>query len=139
MNLKDFSKLIGVNPSTISRALNNYPDISKKTKETISKIEEKEDDLVEIDIKEITEEENVSENLSKKLVKDFGQFDPTLELGNFKFPTLNLLKQYNESISIDPEELEANKNRIVETLKNYLQKNMEMGRYLQKFFVRYFL
>ncbi|MDA9363067.1 DNA translocase FtsK, partial [Polaribacter sp.] len=46
-------------------------------------------------------------------------FDPTLELSNFKFPTFNLLKQYNETISIDPEELEANKNRIVETLKNY--------------------
>ena len=41
MNLKDFSKLIGVNPSTISRALNNYPDISKKTKETISKLADK--------------------------------------------------------------------------------------------------
>ena len=41
MNLKDFSKLIGVNPSTISRALNNYPDISKKTKETISELADK--------------------------------------------------------------------------------------------------
>ena len=41
MNLKDFSKLIGVNPSTISRALNNYPDISKKTKETINKLADK--------------------------------------------------------------------------------------------------
>ncbi len=78
-----------------------------------------EDDTVEIDVEEITEEENVTENLSKKLVEDFGEFDPTLELANFKFPTLNLLKQYNESISIDPEELELNKNKIVETLKNY--------------------
>jgi S-DNA-T family DNA segregation ATPase FtsK/SpoIIIE len=102
-----------------SEALTSSNEITSKTKETISKIEEKEDDLVEIDIKEITEEENVSENLSKKLVKDFGEFDPTLELGNFKFPTLNLLKQYNESISIDPEELELNKNKIVDTLKNY--------------------
>ena len=30
MNLKDFSKKIGINASTISRALNNYPDISQK-------------------------------------------------------------------------------------------------------------
>ena len=35
MNLKEFSNLIGINASTISRALNNYPDISNKTKETI--------------------------------------------------------------------------------------------------------
>ena len=74
---------------------------------------------VEIDVEEIEEEKSVAENLSDKLVKDFGEFDPTLELANFKFPTFNLLKQYNETISIDPEELEANKDRIVETLKNY--------------------
>ena len=35
MNLKDFSKIIAINPSTISRALNNYSDISAKTKKTI--------------------------------------------------------------------------------------------------------
>ena len=41
MNLKDFSKKIGINPSTISRALNNYPDISQKTKDTILKLAKK--------------------------------------------------------------------------------------------------
>tara|TARA_B110000211_G_scaffold6094_1_gene6813 strand:+ start:4466 stop:6841 length:2376 start_codon:yes stop_codon:yes gene_type:complete len=93
--------------------------IIKKTEDPTLIKDIKELDTVEIDVEELTEEENVTENLSKKLVKDFGEFDPTLELGNFKFPTLNLLKQYNESISIDPEELEQNKNKIVETLKNY--------------------
>ena len=80
------------------------------------KQEEKE---VNIDVEVGEEEESETENLSDKILKDFGEFDPTLELSNYKFPTFNLLKQYNESISIDPEELEANKNRIVETLKNY--------------------
>ncbi len=84
----------------------------KKKEETV--VEE-----VEIAVDQIEEEKSVTENLADKLVKDFGEFDPKLELGNFKFPTFNLLKQYNESISIDPEELEANKNRILETLKNY--------------------
>ena len=74
---------------------------------------------VAIDVAISEDEEHATENLSDKIVKDFGEFDPTLELSNFKFPTFNLLKQYNESISIDPEELEANKNRIVDTLKNY--------------------
>ncbi len=67
-------------------------------------------------------EEQVVENLSAKLVKDFGEFDPKLELGNFKFPRLDLLKDYatqNSSITIDQGELEGNKNRIVETLRNY--------------------
>ena len=75
--------------------------------------------IVEIDLAINREEKSVAENLSDKLVKDFGEFDPTLELANFKFPTFNLLMQYNETISIDPEELEANKDKIVETLKNY--------------------
>lgn len=74
---------------------------------------------VKIDVGQIMEEAHVEENLSDKLIKDFGEFDPTLELGNYRFPTLNLLKDYNESISVDQEELEAHKNRIVETLNNY--------------------
>ena len=86
---------------------------------TEEKVEESKEDEVQIAVEKVEEEQSVTENLSEKLVKDFGEFDPTLELGNFRFPTLNLLKEYNESISIDPEELEQNKNRIVETLKNY--------------------
>ena len=74
---------------------------------------------VSIEVEQSVEENHEVENLSDKLVKDFGEFDPTLELGNYKFPALNLLKEYNETISVDQEELEANKNRIVETLNNY--------------------
>ena len=88
-------------------------------KEEEKEIEEVVEMDVEIDVAIGRDEEHSTENLSNQLVKDFGEFDPTLELGNFKFPTFNLLKQYNESISIDPEELEANKDRIVDTLKNY--------------------
>ena len=91
---------------------------------------------LKIEIEENKEEETVEElemkvetaneappetkNLADKLVEDFGEFDPTLELSNFKFPPLDLLKKYdNEGISIDQEELEENKNKIVETLLNY--------------------
>ncbi|MDF1518335.1 MAG: DNA translocase FtsK [Lutibacter sp.] len=81
--------------------------------------ESKSEGDVAIAVEKIVEENRVDENLSNQLVKDFGEFDPTLELGNYKFPTLNLLRDYNESISVDQEELEVNKNRIVETLNNY--------------------
>ena len=75
---------------------------------------------VEIEIEETVEEQSEIDNLADKLVEDFGLFDPTLELGNYQFPTLDLLKKYdNEGISINQEELEENKNRIVETLNNY--------------------
>jgi len=65
-------------------------------------------------------EDIMEENLAAKLVADFGEFDPTLELSNYKFPTIDLLKEYTSvGITINQEELEENKNRIVETLKNY--------------------
>ncbi|MGB8705626.1 MAG: DNA translocase FtsK [Gillisia sp.] len=71
---------------------------------------------------ETSEEEEEEDTLSKKIVKDFGEFDPTLELKNFKWPTIELLKDYNLNgggITVDQQELEENKNNIVNTLKNY--------------------
>ncbi|MEZ4874598.1 MAG: DNA translocase FtsK 4TM domain-containing protein [Flavobacteriaceae bacterium] len=87
--------------------------------ETVTKIAP--EDEVEMEIEKVEEEETVIENLSKKLVEDFGEFDPTLELSNFKFPSIELLKDYTsgQGITIDQEELEEHKNRIVDTLKNY--------------------
>ncbi len=71
-------------------------------------------------IEEAQDEDIVEENLAAKIVADFGEFDPTLELSNYKFPTIDLLKEYaSVGITINQEELEENKNRIVETLKNY--------------------
>ena len=65
-------------------------------------------------------EEDVVETLSQELVEKYGAFDPTLELSNYQFPTLELLKDYgNASITIDEDELEANKNKIIDTLRNY--------------------
>jgi S-DNA-T family DNA segregation ATPase FtsK/SpoIIIE len=106
--------------SDIELSLKNLEPTIKKhsTANSSNKNDEIHDD-VEIDVEQIIEEKHVEENLSSKLVKDFGEFDPTLELSEFKFPTLNLLRDYNESISVDQEELEAHKNRIVETLNNY--------------------
>lgn len=98
----------------ITLKIEKEPTPELKIEETIEEVND-----VGIDIAVAREEESSTENLSDKILKDFGEFDPTLELSNFRFPTFNLLKQYNESISIDPEELEINKNRIVETLKNY--------------------
>lgn len=82
------------------------------------------EDIVENDIamkvETITEEKSEINNLADKLVEDFGRYDPTLELGKYQFPPLDLLKKYDsESITINQEELEENKNKIVNTLSNY--------------------
>ena len=75
---------------------------------------------LEIKIEDVKEEISETDNLANKLVEDFGQFDPTLELAKYQFPTLDLLKKYDtEGITINQEELEENKNKIVETLSNY--------------------
>ncbi len=48
------------------------------------------------------------------------QFDPKLELSKYKFPTLDLLEEHGSGqIEINKEELEANKNQIVQTLSHY--------------------
>ena len=66
------------------------------------------------------EEDIIEENLASRLVSDFGLFDPTLDLSNYKYPTIDLLKEYSTGgITINQEELEENKNKIVDTLRNY--------------------
>ena len=73
-----------------------------------------------LEIEKVEEEDIVEENLASRLVADFGLFDPRLDLSGYKFPTLDLLKEYNTGgITINQEELEENKNKIVETLRNY--------------------
>jgi S-DNA-T family DNA segregation ATPase FtsK/SpoIIIE len=98
--------------------INLEPTIKTVTPSPEPHIIETNDDAFVI---EVTNDEDVmEENLAAKLVEDFGLFDPTLELSNYKFPTIDLLKEYSSvGITINQEELEENKNRIVETLKNY--------------------
>jgi len=76
---------------------------------------------VTIEVEKVTEEEVLDKNISDKLVTDFGEFDPKLELSKYKFPTIELLKNYsaNTGITINQGELEENKNKIVTTLNNY--------------------
>jgi S-DNA-T family DNA segregation ATPase FtsK/SpoIIIE len=103
---------------------NLEPTIAKHSKpkndeeELTIKISQKAENI-EIEVETMTEEKSETDNLANKLIEDFGKFDPRLELGNYQFPPLDLLKKYNEDISVNKEELEDNKNRIVETLRNY--------------------
>ncbi len=86
----------------------------------VSEPEPEEDPELEIKVEAVKEEISETDNLANKLVEDFGLYDPTLELGNYQFPHLDLLKKYDtEGIKINQEELEENKNRIVDTLNNY--------------------
>ncbi len=48
------------------------------------------------------------------------KYDVTLDLKDYKYPSLDLLETHgSEKIVHDPQELETNKNQIIATLKNY--------------------
>ena len=95
----------------------NVNPIPKPTKTTAKKSEEPDEVKLTID-KPIEDEPEIE--LARKLVKEQGEVDPTLELSKFRGPTLELLKTYSEEgITIDESELEENKEKIVETLSNY--------------------
>ncbi|MNV07573.1 DNA translocase SpoIIIE [compost metagenome] len=68
-------------------------------------------------VEDIKEEKEIT---ASDLVAQFGQYDPKLDLSGYQHPTLDLLKDYGGGkITINQQELEANKNRIVDTLRNY--------------------
>ena len=68
----------------------------------------------------VNEEDTLSQKDIKTKLEELGDYDPKLDLSNYKIPAVNLLNDYGSGkIEIDKSELEANKNRIVETLANY--------------------
>ena len=68
---------------------------------------------IEPDLK-IKEQEN-----EKTLTNLTPNFDPKLELSNYIFPSLDILKEYDNKIVVNKEELEQNKSIIIETLLHF--------------------
>ncbi len=65
-------------------------------------------------------EKSENEKLSEDLVAKYGKFDEKLELSDYVFPKIELLENYgNQKVQVNTLELEANKNKIVETLGHY--------------------
>lgn len=63
---------------------------------------------------------NLNEVLEDELPADMEDYDPTLDLSDYKYPTFDLLDSHGGSkVKVDKSELEANSNRIIDTLKNY--------------------
>ncbi len=55
-----------------------------------------------------------------KKVESQENYDPTLDLGTYQYPTIDLLNQYDTGqIQVSKEELEENKNKIINTLINF--------------------
>ena len=116
-----------VDKASLKPTIQNPSEIHLETpqKPVVEEIAPKQPELIQTEdasfvIEKPEEEDIVEESLAQRLVEDFGLFDPTLELSNFKMPSIELLKDYTGvGITINQAELEENKNKIVDTLKNY--------------------
>lgn len=101
--------------------LMSKPSLSKPTKELTLEIENKPIDTPTkqepvFTVEEVTD----TDKLAEQLVHEHGDYDPTLDLSGYKFPTLDLLREYESSkVQVSPAELNLNKDRIVETLINF--------------------
>ena len=109
------------NYSKIDQIVKKPIDLNNDDKTDVS--DNDSDDLIDeiaIDIEKIKDEETVDKN-SVDLLKKFGEFDHTLDLKSFKQPEIKLLNEHDKdgSITINQEELEENKEKIIDTLRNY--------------------
>ncbi|MGB1931664.1 MAG: DNA translocase FtsK 4TM domain-containing protein [Flavobacteriales bacterium] len=101
----------------ISQTVNQQSEDKKEEITPNIKQEESNDLGIEV---HVNEEDTLSQKDIKTKLEELGDYDPKLDLSNYKIPAVNLLNDYGSGkIEIDKSELEANKNRIVETLANY--------------------
>ena len=109
-NLESKNSFSETNSNSIDLSIDAPLHIEKPAQEAL--VEE-----VSLAVEEVKEEKQITAN---DLVAQFGEYDPKLDLSGYQYPTLDLLKEYGTGkITINQQELEANKNRIVDTLRNY--------------------
>ncbi len=140
MNVINPIKEEDIKEDLISETVNFDEEENKKEEELIPPILEEESSSVLIDETshqsengndefeiEVPEEEETidaddigEKNLADQLVEEHGEYDPKADLEGYLLPSVELLKDYGSSaVSVNKEELETNKDRIIETLSNY--------------------
>ena len=85
---------------------------------TADPVQEASTTTMEVEVAE--EEATLTEDEIDAKVQAFGEYDPTLDLSRFELPNIDLLAAHGSGkTEVSPEELEANKKRIEDTLENY--------------------
>ena len=127
-DLEEFRPLV---PPVVEEEVEPEPIVEITAIEQEKNEEEKKEDDLDFTFKvagvadEVIEEEATPASRELKandLVEQFGLYDPTADLPNYQFPTIDLLKEYdqkNQTSQVTMDELKANKEKIVETLLNY--------------------
>lgn len=116
-------------PSYENPSINLTTDISNQKDSEVSQPTEKtssDENEVKFNV-EIAKEKDDVEDKASELVDKVGEYDHKLDLPNFQLPIIDLLKSYdNEEISVNNQELEENKNRIVGVLNDFNVKIKEI-------------
>ncbi len=119
LNLEKSKSKFNIKSEDLKPTITNFSSYNDKPN---VKPAESNDSEIKIEIENNEEEEILDEDaIAKGLVKKFGEYDHTLELKNYKTPSIELLNEYDNGgvITINEEELEENKEKIIDTLKNY--------------------
>jgi S-DNA-T family DNA segregation ATPase FtsK/SpoIIIE len=92
-------------------------DQKDKSRDSVDDLQPEEKDDDDFEVEHFTEEDTGDEEILNLELEDY---DPTLELSDYKLPSLDLLEKHDEgNSSVTNEELISNKNKIVETLAHY--------------------
>ena len=96
------------------------PAAKKQSVETSDENDDAEKEGLDLEVKDQKEEASLGNKEVNKLTQEFGEYDPTLDLSSFKFPNLQHLADHGDGKHmVSDEELEVNKDRILETLRNF--------------------
>ncbi len=117
----DFDKKEDDNVPEPETVINSEPDITPLNPTNKDAEKDKEPENIELTVETAPKEKEVKSTVKPgdHLGID-SDFDPRLDLPDYKFPPIDLLEMYDSGdVVVDREELEANKLKIVETLKNY--------------------
>lgn len=96
--------------------------IAEGEKELTNRLKEEKEEDTDFEITTAKTEEKAQINHGAHISIESGEpYDPSLELSNYKFPTLDLLIDYEEGqeVYFNKEELENNKDQIIRTLKSF--------------------
>ena len=96
------------------------PVAKKQSVETSDENDDAEKEGLDLEVKDQKEEASLGNKEVNKLTQEFGEYDPTKDLSSFKFPNLEHLADHGDGKHmVSDEELEVNKDRIIETLRNF--------------------
>jgi S-DNA-T family DNA segregation ATPase FtsK/SpoIIIE len=86
----------------------------------VNLLEDEVEDQVILRDGNFTVQKGPEEEKTAEEVENLDPYDPTLDLPRYKYPTIDLLNEYDvKKVTVSRQELEENKDKIVTTLENF--------------------